>query len=97
MFGLGGVLVEVLRDVTFRIPPFTTHEPGHGRRAAQRRPVTRGVRGLPAADRAALADVLMKMQRLAVDLSPRWRRWDINPLLAGPDGAVAADALVVLA
>ena len=56
-----------------------------------------GVRGQPAADRAALVDVLMKMQRLAVDLSGEVAEVDINPLVAGPKGAVAADALVVLA
>jgi hypothetical protein len=57
----------------------------------------RGVRGQPAADQAALVDVLMKMQRLAVDLAGEVAEVDINPLLAGPSGAVAADALVVLA
>ena len=55
------------------------------------------MRGQPAADRAALVDVLMKMQHLAVDLSDEVAEVDINPLLAGPHGAVAADALVVLA
>ncbi len=55
----------------------------------------RGVRGQPAADRPALVDVLMKMQHLAVDLSAEVAEVDINPLLAGPHGAVAADALVV--
>ena len=49
-----------------------------------------------AADRAALVDVLMKMQRLAVDLSGEIAEVDVNPLLAGPDGAIAADAVVVL-
>jgi hypothetical protein len=51
------------------------------------------VRGQPAADRAALVDVLVTRQRLAVDLE----ELEINPLLAGPESAVAADALVVLA
>lgn len=97
MFGLGGVLVEVLRDVTFRVPPFTARDAaamlGEPRGAA----MLRGVRGRPAADQAALVDVLMKMQRLAVDLASEVVELDINPLLAGPKGAVAADALVVLA
>jgi hypothetical protein len=55
-----------------------------------------GVRGQPAADRAALVDALMKIQHLAVDLSDEVAELDINPLLAGPKGVVAADALVVL-
>ncbi len=97
MFGLGGVLVEVLHDVTFRVPPFTTRDATAMLDELRGAELLRGVRGQPAADRAALVDVLMKMQRLAVDLSDDVAEVDINPLLAGPHGAVAADALVVLA
>jgi acetate---CoA ligase (ADP-forming) len=97
MFGLGGVLVEVLHDVTFRVPPFTTRDATAMLDELRGAELLRGVRGQPAADRAALVDVLMKMQRLAVDLSDDVAEVDINPLLAGPQGAVAADALVVLA
>jgi len=97
MFGLGGVLVEVLRDVTFRVPPFTTRDATAMLDELRAAALLRGVRGQPAADRAALVDVLMKMQHLAVDLSDEVAEVDINPLLAGPHGAVAADALVVLA
>jgi acetate---CoA ligase (ADP-forming) len=97
MFGLGGVLVEVLRDVTFRVLPFTTHDASAMLDELRGAALLLGVRGRPAADRAALVDVLMKMQRLAADLSAEVAEVDINPLLAGPDGAVAADALVVLA
>jgi acyl-CoA synthetase (NDP forming) len=97
MFGLGGVLVEVLHDVTFRVPPFTIRDASAMLDELRGGALLRGVRGQPPADRAALVDVLMKMQRLAVDLSDEVAEVDINPLLAGPDGAVAGDALVVLA
>ena len=97
MFGLGGVLVEVLHDVTFRVPPFTNRDAAAMLTELRGAALLRGVRGQPAADRAALVDVLMKVQRLAVDLSGEVAEVDINPLLAGPDGAVAADALIVLA
>jgi acetate---CoA ligase (ADP-forming) len=97
MFGLGGVLVEVLRDVTFRVPPFTTRDATAMLNELRGAALLRGVRGQPPADRAALVDVLMKMQHLAVDLSEEVAELDINPLLAGPRGAVAADALVVTA
>jgi len=97
MFGLGGVFVEVLHDVTFRVPPFTARDATAMLDELRGAELLRGVRGQPAADRAALVDVLMKMQRLAVDLSDDVAEVDINPLLAGPHGAVAADALVVLA
>jgi len=97
MFGLGGVFVEVLHDVTFRVPPFTARDASAMLDELRGAALLRGVRGQPAADRAALVDVLMKMQRFAVDLSGEVAEVDINPLLAGTDGAVAADALVVLA
>ncbi|HEX4434834.1 MAG TPA: acetate--CoA ligase family protein [Acidimicrobiales bacterium] len=97
MFGLGGVLVEVLRDVTFRVPPFTEHDAAAMLGEVRGGALLDGVRGAPAADRQALVDVLMKMQRLAVDLSGSVAEVDVNPLLAGPSGAIAADALVVLA
>jgi acyl-CoA synthetase (NDP forming) len=97
MLGLGGVLVEVLGDVTFRVPPF-----GPGQAAAmvdelKGASLLRGVRGRPPADRRALVDVLMKVQRLAVDLASEIGEVDINPLLVRPvgHGAVALDALVV--
>lgn len=97
MFGLGGTLVEVLHDVTFRVPPFTTRDANAMLDELRGAALLRGVRGQPAADRAALVDVLMKMQNLAVDLSREVAEVDINPLLAGPRGAVAADALIVMA
>jgi acyl-CoA synthetase (NDP forming) len=95
MFGLGGVFVEVLRDVTFRVPPFGRNEArrmlGELRGAA----LLDGVRGRPPVDKAALVDVIMKVQRLAVDLAAEVAELDINPLVALPDGCVALDALVV--
>jgi acyl-CoA synthetase (NDP forming) len=97
MFGLGGVLVEVLGDVTFRVPPFTKADATAMLDELAGSAMLRGVRGQPAADRNALVDVLMKVQHLAVDLSRDVAELDINPLLAGPKGVVAADALVVLA
>ncbi len=95
MFGLGGVLVEVLRDVTFRVPPFTAADAGAMLDELAGSPLLRGHRGQPPADRKALVDTIMAVQRLAVDLSDVVAELDINPLLAGSSGAVAADALVV--
>jgi acyl-CoA synthetase (NDP forming) len=96
MFGLGGVFIEVLKDVTFRVPPFTTSDATGMLGELAGSAMLRGVRGQPAADLDALVDVLMKVQNLAVDLSVDVAELDINPLLAGPKGVVAADALVVL-
>ncbi len=96
MFGLGGVFIEVLKDVTFRVPPFTKGDAATMLDELAGAAMLKGVRGQPVADRDALVDVLMKVQHLAVDLSGDVAELDINPLLAGPKGAVAADALVVL-
>ena len=95
MFGLGGIAVEVFRDVTFRVPPF---DKGEARRMIEEiRSVSMlmGARGKPKASLSAIVDVIMKVQRLALDLSGDIAELDINPLLAMPDRAVALDALVV--
>ena len=95
MFGLGGVLVEVLGDVTFRVPPFDRAEAGRMIREVKGFPLLTGVRGQPTADLKALVDVIMKVQRLAVDHADTIAELDINPLVVHPTGAVALDALVV--
>ena len=95
MFGLGGVLVEVLGDVTFRVPPFDRAEAGRMIRGVRGFPLLTGVRGRPQADLRALVDVIMKVQRLAVDHADAISELDINPLVVHPVGATALDALVV--
>jgi acetate---CoA ligase (ADP-forming) len=95
MVGLGGVFVEVLRDVTFRVPPFSADEAGRMVRELQGYPLLEGTRGQKPADVGALVDVIMKVQRLAMDLAGEVRELDINPLIVRPRGAVALDALVV--
>lgn len=97
MFGLGGVFIEVLRDVTFRVPPFSTADARAMLDELAGAALLAGVRGRPAADRRALVDTIMKVQRLAVDLADDLVELDVNPLMAGPAGVVAADALAVLA
>jgi len=95
--GLGGVLTEVLKDVTYRIAPFdldTAREMIAGLRGAK---LFDGYRGQPPADKEALARALVSASQMAAALAPRLKEADINPLFVGPDGVVAADALVVLA
>jgi acetyl coenzyme A synthetase (ADP forming)-like protein len=95
-FGLGGVLVEVLRDVTFRLAP-TSHDEAlsmvGGIRAAE---VLDGVRGGPPCDRSALADMLERVSRLVADF-PEISEVDLNPVLATETGATAVDARFVVA
>ena len=97
MCGLGGVFVEVLHDVAFRIPPFGTRDARSMIDRLAGRAMLDGVRGRPEADVSAVVDVIMRVQRLALDLSGDVAEIDINPLVVGPkgDGAVALDALVV--
>jgi len=95
MFGLGGVFVEVLRDVVFRIAPIHRGDAGEMVRSLRGARLLDAVRGAPPADRAALEDVLLRLARLAADF-PEISELDINPLLAFPDGAVAVDGRVLL-
>jgi acetate---CoA ligase (ADP-forming) len=95
MVGLGGVHVEVLGDVTHRVPPFDADEAHRMLTELRAAKLLDGVRGAPPVDKEAIVDVLMKVQRLALDLSDSVAELDINPLVVGPSGAVALDALVV--
>ncbi len=97
LFGLGGVLVEVLGDVTFRVPPFDRAEARRMVQEVRGFPLLAGARGRPKADVTALVDVIMKVQRLAVDHAGHLTELDINPLLVLPKGqrAIALDALIV--
>ncbi|MBL8774786.1 MAG: acetate--CoA ligase family protein [Acidimicrobiales bacterium] len=95
LFGLGGVFVEVLGDVNFRVPPFDRAEARRMVHEVKGFPLLAGARGRPKADLGALVDVLLKVQRLAVDHAGSLVELDINPLLVLPKGAVALDALVV--
>jgi acyl-CoA synthetase (NDP forming) len=93
--GLGGILVEVFGDVTFRVPPFSADEAHRAVDELKGAALFEGVRGQPPVDVDALVDTVMKVQRLALDLAGEVRELDINPLVIRPRGAVALDALVV--
>lgn len=97
MTGLGGVLTEILHDVSFRVPPFTADEARRMLGELRGYPILGGVRGRPPADVDALVDVIMQVQRLAVDLAGEVAELDINPLIVREQGqgAVALDGLVV--
>ncbi|HET9457353.1 MAG TPA: acetate--CoA ligase family protein [Candidatus Limnocylindrales bacterium] len=93
--GLGGVLAEVLDDISLRLAP-VTHDVAHGMLAELHgAAILDGVRGRPAADRGAVAAILVALGTLAAT-RPEIREIDLNPVVAGPAGAVAVDALVVV-
>ncbi len=97
MFGLGGIYVEVLKDVSFRVAPIARADAEEMIRGIRSFPLLRGVRGEPPADLAALAGVLLALSSLAHDF-PEVAEADINPLLVLPrgQGAVAVDARLSL-
>ncbi|MBK3577564.1 acetate--CoA ligase family protein [Streptomyces sp. MBT65] len=95
--GLGGVLVEVLRDVAVRVPPFGEDQAAEMLGELRGRPLLDGVRGRPPADLDALVEVILRVQRMALELGDVLSELDINPLMVLPrgQGAVALDALAV--
>jgi acyl-CoA synthetase (NDP forming) len=95
MFGLGGVFVEVLKDVTFRVAPFGPKEAHRMIDEIRGRAVLDGARGAPPADIDALANAISTLSIFAAENSDTIHTIDINPFLALPKGAVAVDALII--
>ncbi|WP_426365382.1 acetate--CoA ligase family protein [Streptomyces sp. E-08] len=95
--GLGGVLVEVLDDTAVRVPPFGEPEARSMLGELRGRALLDGVRGAPPADVDALVEVVLRVQRMALELDGDLAELDINPLMVLPrgQGAVALDALAV--
>lgn len=98
MFGLGGIYVEVLKDVAFRVAPIGPDEAEAMIREIRSFPLLRGVRGEKPSDLAAMVDALCRLSQLSVDF-PEILELDVNPLLVKPEGggAVAIDARLALA
>lgn len=96
--GLGGIFIEILKDVAMALPPLDTVDALALLGELRGRAVLGGARGLPAADVDAVAEALVRLGHLAVDLKDRIAELDINPLFVLPagKGVRAADALVVL-
>jgi acyl-CoA synthetase (NDP forming)/GNAT superfamily N-acetyltransferase len=93
VFGLGGVATDVLGDHTARLTPLTQGDADDLIAELHAAPLLLGHRGSPPADTAALADVLLRLSRLADDL-PEVAELDLNPVIASPDGACAVDVRV---
>jgi acetyl coenzyme A synthetase (ADP forming)-like protein len=97
-FGLGGIYVETLKDVTFRIAPFSPEEAEAMLGEIRAQALLDGVRGQPLVDKVALVDVLLRVGQLVQDF-PEIVELDINPLAVYPkgQGAIAIDVRLVLA
>jgi len=95
MFGLGGILVEVLKDVSFRIVPVTIRDAREMIREIKGYPVLEGYRGQKPASIPALEKLIVKVSQF-VEKNPHIKELDLNPIFAYPDKAVAVDARIIL-
>src|SRR5271167_2363487 len=94
-FGLGGVLVEVLKDITFRLAPASQEDALSMLDGIAAAEILRGVRGAKPVNRAALAGMIERVSALAADF-PEISELDLNPVFATDQGATAADVRIVL-
>ncbi|MCK4581536.1 MAG: acetate--CoA ligase family protein, partial [Dehalococcoidia bacterium] len=94
MFGLGGVLVEILKDVSFRIVPVTRTDAREMIREIKGYPMLEGYRGQGPASVSALEELIVELSQF-VEQNPQIKELDLNPVFAYEDKAVAADARIV--
>src|SRR5689334_997711 len=94
-FGLGGVLVEVLKDITFRLAPATRDDALSMLDGIQAHEMLKGVRGSQAVSRDALAGLIVRVSELVSDF-PEISEMDLNPVFATAEGAIAADVRIVV-
>jgi len=94
-FGLGGVLVEVLKDITFRLAPATKADALSMLDGIQAAEMLKGVRGSDPVDRDALANLIVGVSELVTDF-PEISELDLNPVFASKSGAIAADVRIVV-
>ncbi len=96
-FGLGGIYVETLKDVTFRVAPFTLRDAENMLAEIRAHALLNGVRGQPPVDKDAIIDTLLRIGQLVGDF-PEIAELDINPLIVYPrgQGAIAIDMRLVL-
>ncbi|MFC2006133.1 acetate--CoA ligase family protein [Chloroflexota bacterium] len=95
MFGLGGILVEILKDVSFRIVPLAKRDAREMIREIKGYPLLEGYRGQEPVDVTNLEEIILKVSSF-VEQNPEVKELDLNPIFAYSDGAVAVDARVIL-
>jgi acetyl-CoA synthetase (ADP-forming) len=95
MFGLGGIWVEILKDVSFRITPLTRKDAAEMIREIKGYPLLAGYRGQEAVNVSEMEDLLLKVSDF-MELNPAVKELDLNPIIARSDSAVAVDARVIL-
>jgi acetyltransferase len=96
MFGVGGIYVEILKDVTFKLAPVTSIEAREMLSSIKTAPLLKGVRGEPAVDQEGLVEIIQRLSQLVTE-NPTIQELDLNPVLAFEDRVVIVDARVSLA
>jgi len=96
MFGLGGVLAELVKDVSFRVAPISRFDAEDLVDDLRFSAILKGFRGRPRPDREAIVDILLKTCRMILD-APEIESLDLNPVVVHEKGATAVDARVLLA
>jgi len=94
-FGMGGIFVEVYKDISFRVVPINREDAEEMMKEIKGYKVLEGYRGKPAADIGTLVDVLMKVSAM-LEKEQDIKELDINPIFAAERGAVAADARIII-
>lgn len=95
MFGVGGILTEIIKDVSFRVAPFGLDKAIKMMGEIKSREVLKGARGMPLVDKAVLADIIVKTSRLMLE-NPGIAAIDLNPVIVYGDMAKIVDARIIL-
>ncbi|MFA5518528.1 MAG: acetate--CoA ligase family protein, partial [Spirochaetota bacterium] len=95
MVGLGGILVEVLKDVSFRVLPITRPSAKGMLSEIKSAPILDGIRGEPPVDKKAIVDLLLNVSEI-VESYPEIQEIDLNPVIASNDGLLVVDARIIL-
>lgn len=95
MFGIGGIFVEILKDVTFRLAPIDEEEAREMIAEVKAYPLLKGYRNLPPADINAIVDVLLKASKLVTE-HQEIKELDLNPIMVYEKGAKTVDARIIL-
>jgi acetyl-CoA synthetase (ADP-forming) len=95
MFGLGGIFVEVLKDVSFRVIPLNRRDAQEMIKEIKGYPLLQGMRGKEPVNIRVLVDIILKISNL-IEGNPQIKELELNPIFAYGDGAVAVDARIIL-
>jgi acyl-CoA synthetase (NDP forming) len=95
MFGLGGIFVEVLKDVSFRIVPVDRRDAQEMIKEIKGYPLLEGYRGKESVNIPVLVEIILKTSKF-IEENPQIKELELNPIFAYKDGAVAADARIIL-